>query len=51
MRRVSYAQWQRNLAIALGNGPATTEAIGALQNAGGKLTLWWMNTLTGRLKN
>ena len=37
MRRVSYAQWQRNLAIALGNGPATTEALSALQKRLGQL--------------
>ncbi len=32
MRRVSYEQWQRNLAVAIGNGPATGTAIGALEN-------------------
>jgi epoxyqueuosine reductase len=37
MRRVSYAQWQRNLAIALGNGPATTEALSAQQTRLGQL--------------
>ena len=31
MRRVGYDQWQRNLAVALGNGPATPEVIHALQ--------------------
>jgi epoxyqueuosine reductase len=31
MRRVSYSQWQRNLAIALGNGPATAAVIEALE--------------------
>ncbi len=30
LRRVSYDQWQRNLAVAIGNGPATPEAINAL---------------------
>lgn len=30
IRRLSYAQWQRNLAVALGNGPATSAAITAL---------------------
>jgi epoxyqueuosine reductase len=37
MRRVSYAQWQRNLAIALGNGPATTEALSALEKRLGQV--------------
>jgi len=37
MRRVSYAQWQRNLAIALGNGPATKEAMNALQQRLGRI--------------
>lgn len=31
MRRVDYSQWQRNLAIALGNGPATKTVIDALE--------------------
>ncbi|NKC00240.1 MAG: tRNA epoxyqueuosine(34) reductase QueG [Pseudomonadales bacterium] len=30
MRRIGYEQWQRNLSVALGNGPATSEAISAL---------------------
>jgi epoxyqueuosine reductase len=30
MRRIGYEQWQRNLSVALGNGPATPEAIAAL---------------------
>jgi len=30
IRRISYEQWQRNIAIALGNGPATKEVIQAL---------------------
>ena len=30
MRRISYEQWQRNLAVGLGNGPATKAAIAAL---------------------
>ena len=30
MRRVSYEQWQRNLAVGLGNGPASPEVISAL---------------------
>jgi epoxyqueuosine reductase len=32
IRRGGYQQWQRNLAIGLGNGPATSEAISALKN-------------------
>lgn len=32
IRRAGYQQWQRNLAIGLGNGPATSEAISALKN-------------------
>ncbi|XOV83620.1 MAG: tRNA epoxyqueuosine(34) reductase QueG [bacterium] len=31
MRRVSYEQWQRNLAVGLGNGPASPRAIQALK--------------------
>ena len=31
IRRINYEQWQRNLAIALGNGPATKKAIALLQ--------------------
>lgn len=31
IRRIGFAQWQRNLAIALGNGTATQKAIDALQ--------------------
>ncbi len=31
IRRISYSQWQRNLAVALGNGPATPEALRALR--------------------
>ena len=30
IRRISHEQWQRNIAIALGNGPATPEAMQAL---------------------
>ena len=32
IRRVSFGQWQRNLAVALGNGPADPAAIAALRN-------------------
>jgi epoxyqueuosine reductase len=31
IRRVSFDQWQRNLAVAIGNGPATPAAIAALR--------------------
>ena len=31
MRRVSYEQWQRNLAVALGNGPSSPEVIEMLK--------------------
>lgn len=31
IRRISYAQWQRNLAVALGNGPADADAIRLLE--------------------
>lgn len=31
MRRINHEQWQRNLAIGLGNGPASTDAIEALR--------------------
>ena len=33
IRRIGYQRWRRNLAVALGNGPATTEVIEALQQA------------------
>ena len=36
MRRVGYVQWQRNLAVALGNGPATAASKQALSNQLGK---------------
>ncbi|MEM7100577.1 MAG: tRNA epoxyqueuosine(34) reductase QueG [Pseudomonadota bacterium] len=32
MRRVGYQQWQRNIAVALGNGPARPEIISALRD-------------------
>lgn len=31
IRRASYEQWQRNLAVAIGNGPPSRAAIGALR--------------------
>lgn len=38
IRRISYPQWQRNLAVALGNGPAEAEAVSALEAYGGQTT-------------
>lgn len=35
LRRPGYENWLRNLAVALGNGPATAEAIAALQQRRG----------------
>jgi epoxyqueuosine reductase len=32
IRRISYDQWQRNLAVAIGNGPASEGAISALES-------------------
>lgn len=32
MRRISYEQWQRNLAVALGNAPTSTAVIQALRS-------------------
>ncbi|WP_429109668.1 tRNA epoxyqueuosine(34) reductase QueG [Aeromonas veronii] len=31
IRRIGYQRWRRNLAVALGNGPATPEVLAALQ--------------------
>ncbi|CAD7490029.1 tRNA epoxyqueuosine(34) reductase QueG [Aeromonas dhakensis] len=33
IRRIGYQRWRRNLAVALGNGPASQEVIVALQQA------------------
>ncbi|MGY3944061.1 tRNA epoxyqueuosine(34) reductase QueG [Aeromonas tecta] len=33
IRRIGYQRWRRNLVVALGNGPASPEAIDALQQA------------------
>ncbi|MGL5949594.1 MAG: tRNA epoxyqueuosine(34) reductase QueG [Aeromonas sp.] len=33
IRRIGYARWRRNLAVVLGNGPATPEVIAALSHA------------------
>jgi len=33
IRRIGHERWLRNIAVALGNGPATTEAVAALEIA------------------
>jgi len=38
IRRAGFEGWQRNLAIGLGNGPATTNSIQALENQRDKAT-------------
>ena len=38
IRRTGYQGWMRNLAIALGNGPASLEAISALRQGRGKVS-------------
>lgn len=35
IRRAGYEQWRRNLAVAIGNGPASTAALSALEHARG----------------
>ena len=37
MGRVSYPQWQRNIAIALGNGAGGEEVVNALTNGLGRV--------------
>jgi epoxyqueuosine reductase len=37
MRRIGYPQWQRNLAIGLGNGEGGEEVVHALEQALGKV--------------
>jgi epoxyqueuosine reductase len=32
IRRINYEQWQRNLAIAIGNGPSSPQAVAALRS-------------------
>ncbi len=32
IRRIGYESWQRNIAIAIGNGPATSQSINALKS-------------------
>ncbi len=52
IRRAGYEQWQRNLAVGLGNGPASAEAIKALQGSESSSPLvrehieWALNQLT-----
>lgn len=55
IRRIGYEQWLRNVAVALGNGPATAQAIEALNNRFGKHSallddhiLWALTRLRGR---
>jgi len=57
IRRINYEQWQRNLAIALGNGPATPDVFQALTErlVGASDLLaehlqWALNTLQGKSK-
>ena len=38
IRRIGYEQWQRNLAVALGNGPVTAEAREALSRGLGRVS-------------
>jgi|MEHZ01.4.fsa_nt_MEHZ011134772.1_19 epoxyqueuosine reductase len=53
IRRAGFEQWQRNLAVGLGNGPASAEAINALQMPRDHSPLvrehieWALNQLTG----
>jgi epoxyqueuosine reductase len=55
IRRAGYEQWQRNLAIGLGNGPATSETVSALKNYQGSSSLvkehieWAINQLEAQL--
>lgn len=55
IRRASYEQWQRNLAVAIGNGPATPEAVAALRERRAQATAlvrehidWALGRLTQR---
>ncbi|KUJ82875.1 tRNA epoxyqueuosine(34) reductase QueG [Microbulbifer flavimaris] len=38
IRRIGYERWQRNLAVAIGNGEPAAEAIAALESARGNAT-------------
>jgi epoxyqueuosine reductase len=40
MRRIGYQRWQRNLAVALGNAPPSTEAVAALEARRVTATAW-----------
>lgn len=57
IRRIGYAQWTRNLSIALGNGPASTVIIEALKAKLGRVSnvvdthLHWAIDRLERLKN
>ena len=54
MRRAGFERWQRNLAVGLGNGPATPETMTALQSWHGDSALvrehveWAINQLQQR---
>jgi len=56
IRRISYEQWQRNLAVAIGNGPATGTAIEVLETRRGRVSElvdehidWAIGRLQGQL--
>ena len=38
IRRIGYAQWQRNIAVALGNAPASEELIALLERRRGRVS-------------
>jgi epoxyqueuosine reductase len=53
MRRIGYAQWQRNLAVGLGNSSGGAETIAALKQGLGRVNPmvdehihWALNQLT-----
>lgn len=56
IRRAGYEQWQRNLAIGLGNGSPTSEAINTLKNYQGSSALvrehieWAISQLESQLQ-
>lgn len=56
IRRAGYEQWQRNLAVGLGNGSATSEAINTLKNYQGSSALvrehieWAISQLKSQLE-
>ncbi len=57
IRRTGYEGWQRNLAVGLGNGPASSEAMASLNNWTGESSLvaehieWAIGQLSGRSDN